>query len=433
MAWASSTGYEPDTDPEMIYYNASIINNRTVDTGGAALDPQVYFNETRTTPLINDASKFFFSIVRFTINGPNLNMPMFIPQIQIGQTDPDLTIYSITQDLSATYFDASAGVSRHFDLSSGQVYIEHIPERPLDAIPKPPVETQEVANSRYYWISTYSHWLTCVNNAFATAQANLQTQLNAAWTAAGGVSPAPTITSQAPYIIRDPTANLFSLYADTYGYGGPDRTSAGSATADEDFTIYFNSNMWGLFANFENYFLGGDLNQGREYQIVVKNVLGQNIGSQASPSSSPAPTTKYYIMTQDYQSTSTLWSPISSIVFSTNMIPVIVEQQGDPLILGQSATGNINSGLGFSPIITDIAVANENANGYREFLEYLPTAEYRLASMGFSKVPIRTVDIRVFFKLRLTGELVPMSMFNLSSVDVKVLFRRRDFNIPSYR
>jgi len=191
--------------------------------------------------------------------------------------------------------------------------------------------------------------------------------------------------------------------------------------------------MWGLFANFENYFLGGDLNQGREYQIVVKNVLGQNIGSQASPSSSPAPTTKYYIMTQDYQSTSTLWSPISSIVFSTNMIPVIVEQQGDPLILGQSATGNINSGLGFSPIITDIAVANENANGYREFLEYLPTAEYRLASMGFSKVPIRTVDIRVFFKLRLTGELVPMSMFNLSSVDVKVLFRRRDFNIPSYR
>lgn len=414
MSWASPTGYKPDVDPDYLYYNLSIINNRTVDIAGGDNDPAVVYNETRSTPLINDASKYDFSIVRFAINGPSLNMPLFIPQIQIGQSDEDLTVYSITLELSGTY--DVGGSPTHVDLSSQQ-FIQWSPEYTNEEVPKPPLETQEIATSKYYWTSTYSHWLKLVNQTFEAARQDIDAQLQALH----GVS----VVSEAPYILRDPGSNLFSLFADTYGYGGADRTSTGAyPLPDEDFKIYFNSNMYGLFANFQALFIGQELNGGREWEIQVQNLLGQNIGAQVSPSSTPAPTTKYYIMTQDYDSTSQLWNPISAIVFSTNMIPIIAEQTGDPLQLGQSSVGSLPSSQGFQPIITDIAFDNTPAQG-RQLNLYLPTAQYRYASMGMSKIAIRNIDIKVFFKARLSGELIPMTMFNLSSVEVKILFRKK--------
>ena len=414
MSWTAPTGYKPDTDPDFLYYNLSIINNRTVDIAGGENDPAVIYNETRSTPLLNDASKYDFSIVRFAINGPSLNMPLFIPQVQIGQSNEDLTVYSITLELSGTY-DISS-VSTQVDLSSQQ-YIIWEPEYTNEEVPKPPLETQEIATSKYYWTSTYSHWLKLVNKAFSDAMADIDAQLKALY-------PTVSVVTKAPYMLRDPGSNLFSIFADTYGFGGPDRTSITDPSANEDFKIYFNSNMYGLFANFQSLFIGQETNGGREWEIQVQNLLGQNIGAQVSPSSTPAPTTKYYIMTQDYDSTTQLWNPISAIVFSTNMIPIIAEQTGEPLSLGQSSVGALPSSQGYQPIITDIAFDNTSAQG-RQLNLYLPTAQYRYASMGSSKIAIRNIDIKVFFKARLSGELIPVTMFNLSSVDVKILFRKK--------
>jgi hypothetical protein len=414
MSWTAPTGYKPDTDADFLYYNLSIINNRTVDSAGGENDPAVVYNETRSTPLLNDASKYDFSIVRFAINGPSLNMPLFIPQVQIGQSNEDLTVYSITLELSGTY-DISS-VSTQVDLSSQQ-YIIWEPEYTNEEVPKPPLETQEIATSKYYWTSTYSHWLKLVNKAFSDAMADIDAQLQALY-------PTVSVVTKAPYMLRDPGSNLFSIFADTYGFGGPDRTSITDPSANEDFKIYFNSNMYGLFANFQSLFIGQETNGGREWEIQVQNLLGQNIGAQVSPSTTPAPTTKYYIMTQDYDSTTQLWNPISAIVFSTNMIPIIAEQTGEPLSLGQSSVGALPSSQGFQPIITDIAFDNTPAQG-RQLNLYLPTAQYRYASMGSSKIAIRNIDIKVFFKARLSGELIPVTMFNLSSVDVKILFRKK--------
>jgi hypothetical protein len=385
-----------------------------VDIAGGENDPAVIYNETRSTPLLNDASKYDFSIVRFAINGPSLNMPLFIPQVQIGQSNEDLTVYSITLELSGTY-DISS-VSTQVDLSSQQ-YIIWEPEYTNEEVPKPPLETQEIATSKYYWTSTYSHWLKLVNKAFSDAMADIDAQLKALY-------PTVSVVTKAPYMLRDPGSNLFSIFADTYGFGGPDRTSITDPSANEDFKIYFNSNMYGLFANFQSLFIGQETNGGREWEIQVQNLLGQNIGAQVSPSSTPAPTTKYYIMTQDYDSTTQLWNPISAIVFSTNMIPIIAEQTGEPLSLGQSSVGALPSSQGYQPIITDIAFDNTSAQG-RQLNLYLPTAQYRYASMGSSKIAIRNIDIKVFFKARLSGELIPVTMFNLSSVDVKILFRKK--------
>jgi hypothetical protein len=409
-----SEPYEPDTDSDYVYYNLSIINNSTIDTGQGTNYPVVSYSESRTYPILQSIDRYVMSIIRFSMNGVGLNTPLFIPQVQIGQNDPDLTVYSITLDLSGTY--DIGGVQTHIDLSS-QKFIEWSPEFTTEPTPKPPIETQEIATSRYYWTTTYDHFLGLVNDTFQQARDDLSNQL-------GTLYPGTSLITQAPIMLRDPTSNLFSLLCDTYGFGGNDRISKLDPSADEDITLHFNSNMYGLFANFQTLFTGQDLNQGREWKIIVKNLYGQNITSQTSPSSSPAPTTKYYQITQSNPSTATLWNPLSSIVFTTSLIPAVVELQGNPLVVGQNAVGSLPSSSNFANIITDIEFNNTPEQG-RGLLQYLPTAEYRYCSLGNSKQPLRAIDMRVYFKTRLSNELIPLTMFPLSSVDVKILFRKK--------
>ena len=86
-------------DPDYLYYNVSIINNTANDlaNGVAIKDPPIAFNETRDTYLIKNSSDYYFSIVRFSMAGPGLDLPLFIPDIQTGtgQTNVNLTSYSI--------------------------------------------------------------------------------------------------------------------------------------------------------------------------------------------------------------------------------------------------------------------------------------------------------------------------------------------------
>ena len=136
---------------------------------------------------------------------------------------------------------------------------------------------------------------------------------------------------------------------------------------------------------------------------------------------------------QDYESTSSLWSPIENIVFTSTLLPLVFEQTGDPVRFGQSNNNTELTGSqsAFQPIITDIALPKENAHAYREFIEYAPSAEYRLASFQRSKQAVNNIDIQVFWRNRLDGSLNPVQMYNCSSVSVKVMFRRRGiFDYP---
>jgi hypothetical protein len=125
----------------------------------------------------------------------------------------------------------------------------------------------------------------------------------------------------------------------------------------------------------------------------------------------------------------TLWSPVSSIVFTSTLLPIKSEATGQPNILG---TGNLGdsqptSQSAFQPIITDIALdlIQGGADDYRQFIFYAPSAEYRLADLSPSKQEIRNIDIQVFWKNRLNNQLYPVQMFNLSSVGIKVMFAKK--------
>jgi len=427
-----SASVDGDNTSDHIYYSATIINNRTSINAVQTSDPQVRFQETRDTPLVMDASKYNFSIIRFTLNGPNKDLPLFIPVIRTGVGNPgndvNLTIYSVSITMTVSNTTGANPVNATLTSLAPCIWVTQTQDTSIAPVPDPSTcQTGQDLSSRYYWCYDYTHWLTIVNTAFTTAIAGLQTQFQAAWTAAGNVGVAPTLGTSAPYITYNPTNYLFSLYADRYGFGGADRTSAGS-TADENALLYFNSNMFGMFAGFDNTYV--NLPNEQTNLIKVYPVLYQNIVSVASP---PAPAAKsYWVMQQNYESTSTLWSPVDSIVFVSNLLPLVFENVGDPIKFGEGNDNSLNTDQGnFAPIITDIALTNQNAHDYREFILYSPLAEYRLLSFQRSKTVIQNIDIQVFWRNRLDNKLYPLQMFNGSSVSIKMMFRRRGiFSYP---
>jgi len=417
--------------PDIVYYNADIINGRTIDEGEER-DPKARYNENRDTAIIKDCSKYYFSIVRFTMNGPDLDLPLLIPRIELGQPNINLTVYYISQSLEVSYNIPAVGVRTNTFYTSQPIIYQ--PQNINSRLPLPPLTTQDLGTA-YYFINNYFHMVNLVNNTFNACLVDLQNQFNLWWVAEGGVAPAPALTTQALYMDYTPDNKRFQIYGDSYGWGVNDSLSFNNPNAKETFKLWFNSNMYGLFGNFPNIDEGGDLvgsniqqRLNYTYQILFSNKLGSNIYRPLIPNNLVIPPTpSYYVIDQSHISTSSLWSPISSIVFVSTLIPILNEQSGEPIAFGSNNITNAGqSQSAFQPIITDISIPLESADGYNQLIQYVPTAEYRLSSMSNSPQEVRNIDISVYWKNRLDNNLYPITMFNLSSISIKIMFRRRD-------
>ena len=510
-----------DSSPDIVYYNASIVNNNTDDVYGgigAGADPQIRFNETRDTAIVKDASKYQFSIIRFVMNGANKDLPLFIPAIQssTGQTNVNLTEYGV-----GITWEGLIGTTQ-VNIASPLTYIQYVSETQniaLAPLPRsmanpmyvptfqlplasPPVDlgwvntTSYLASnicyytanglyyranydninqnpstnpqfvdvngnsfpywtivppelgqaqdltSRYYWVYTYSHWVDLVNTTLMNAN---QAVFNA-WTTAGGTGIADFTAWKAiyptPIMKYNEISGLFTIYYPTQ-YVSP------NATTNAFQTLYFNINMEGLFANFDNIYLNSSIHPANTSQfrytwitpattpvlfpdgyanLQIVETIGLNDNVSTPTASVQGYSGAWWAMTQNYVSTSTLWSPIDSIVFTSTLLPLQNEQTAPPNTLGTRNTGNstATSQSAFSPIITDVSLdLGGDPTAYRKMIYYAPNAEYRMADFQNSKQDIRNIDIQVFWKNRLDNQLYPVSMFNLSSVSFKLMFRKK--------
>jgi len=524
------------SEPDILYYNASIVNNNTDDlvNGFAFQDPLIKFNETRDHSIVGDASKYQFSIVRFVVNGGNLDLPLFIPSIQsgTGQYDPNLTEYGLGISLRLSLTNVDETVTA-YAVAPPITYVMYVPENfnpqlaPVPQAPSSPnfvynvnygiwdstytysqkdivtisdaytvfyqaqisvpvgtplngtytvttpsgtsilpywrqvgpeLGRQQDVSSRYYWVSTFQHMVDLVNTALDTANQATFEALLAAWIAHGAGNDAtnfPYATAGVPdylsYAAQFPaprmsynSANgLFSIvYPNAYlNLGGDTQPKIG---------LWFNANTYGLFANFPSEYyntslgdrslsgLGatsGPFTVGYSYRM---NVQYLNNGANVSPPPTvnavyPAYPEGYSLnlitMTQEYISTSTLWCPVDSLVFVSNLLPLQNEQTAPPNAYGQGNVGNSTAVAqsAFQPIITDVAQnLSSDPAGWRKMLYYSPTAEYRMADFQNSKAEIKNIDVQVFWKNRLNNQLYPLSMYNLSSVSIKIMFRKKN-------
>jgi hypothetical protein len=524
----------PAEDPDYVYYNADIINNETRDVAGGrpVVDPAIRFNETRDSAILKDSSQYNFSIIRFTMDGPNADLPAFIPAIQqgTGQTNVNLTEYGIgityeqewniliggvptpttfrvappihyVEYASETQNSTLAPIPRNManpnlapsliynpviTYEKGQIvgsvlspyggcrgpFYEAVQNVPLATPPPNGVYWKLIQNnegrpqdlsSRYYWVYTITHWVDLVNNYIEVAYGDTWLAFQQQWIASGTTTPFPYPTFQdfkdvvnVPRIVYNSNTNKFTIYADSNGFGPrlepftPVVPPAIGALTKPVNRLFFNGNLFNLFSNFDNVYYNKvntpftGVPEGYTNELLFANKFFQNVVDyRLAPYSGVPPLgfvpvnqqKVYWFIEQDAPSTTTFWSPISSLVFTSTLLPMRSEFTGSPVILGNGNLGFSSADVqnAFTPIITDIALdtANGSSMDYRKFIYYAPTAEYRLSDFLSSKQEVRNIDIQVFWKNRLDSTLYPITMANLSSVSIKIMFKKKALDTKS--
>jgi len=387
-----------ESNPDKVYYDLTIANVNNGDVNPAN-SPVLIFNEQRQNAIINNTGDYYLSIVRFQVDTTSL--PILVPIIQdYGQQLPGIptnskTIYSVTI-LDNTTIPATPH----------QVYIDWLPQIQNVDVPEPspPSASSPLqAESEWYFCYNFEWFVNLVNTA-----------LNQALTDAG-IPPTPPIPPATLYNIAllgwNTTSNSASLYLDQANFGG----------ANPNYSLYFNQALFTLFSSFPATYYGSvGVTDGLNYNINVPNTQGLN--SIYLPIIAPPTQTPCIQINQEWDTTS-LWTPISSIVFTSATFPIIPNRLSPPQAFTNGVLVNLNpnsNNSNFAQVITDIITGDLC---YKPTLIYEPTAEYRLIDM-VGNTPLTNINIQVFWKSKL-GNFVPFRIATGNSCTMKLLFTKK--------
>ena len=376
-----------NNSPDKVYYDLCISN---LNGNLKGMPPPVLtYNETRSIPIIYDPKSYYLSIVRFSLDTTTL--PAFVPEIQLEQDDPNLSVYSFTlswTDSSGITYDA-------------QEFMKFIPQDETINIPSPPSRTVsgfQDTSTGYYNVYQFQYVVFLMNNTFSACVKAL----------AGKLPNGMTLPSMnAPVMAWDTDNDRAVLYTDASGY---------DVSKTNSIKVYMNSNMTQLWNSFPSkivsYSNAGD--KGKNCQIIT-NSFG-NTNTVPYPKAVPS-----YDAIITYQESSTIASmnPVTSIVFTSNTLPVVSENVSKPVVIYNGdtlkSTGNNNQ---IANVITDLQLDGS----YKPNILYEPYT-YRLISMVGSR-PISDIDVTVFWRDRV-GRLNNFYLSAGSTCTIKFLFSKR--------
>lgn len=383
MIQAQNTKIQYDNE----YIDVMAINANNINS----LPVPVQFTQTRNLPFLQKPEDYYLSVIRFQIDAQIL--PVINPFIQFNQANKNLTIYSTT--LSWTNPIAP------FQQVNQQTYVVWIPQDNSSPIPQSPNATEDGFQDNstgYYYAYNYSYFIQLCNNCFTTCF----NALNAQVVGLGLVLP----TTHAPVLTWNVDKNIAVLNADILGYG----------TTASNINIYFNLPMYQLFNSIPAYLDSNVSTIGKNYRIDT-NSFG---ASTVIPFPFYLPTYNVLQIFQE-QSSISLWSPISSIVFTSNTLPINSTNICNPTVFLNGITTNENGNNGnVQQIITDFQAVD---NIFKNNILYIPSAQYRYIDL-MGTTPLYTIDINVFWKNKV-GTLIPFRLVAGASASIKILFERK--------
>ena len=132
-----------------LYYDIMLSNLNSTTSAS----PIITFNEIRSNPFVYCPENYFLSIIRFSID--TCSLPICVPTIQGAQSDPNLTIYSV----SMTYNGYTV-----------QTYMNFIPQDKTQTTPVAPSKTSTGLQifCDYYYVYNYDYVIYLLNNTLET-------------------------------------------------------------------------------------------------------------------------------------------------------------------------------------------------------------------------------------------------------------------------
>lgn len=367
--------------PREIYYDINITNYQSTDLTSQPLR----FIETRSNPIIKRAGDYSLSIVRFQLDTTSL--PLFIADIDPFPNEmPNKMIDAITIE-----YDDNGVLTTH-----GPLNLDWISTNKHIATPNGPSITSPLQDSstEYYYGNSFRHYCDLVNNTFNDLTEGLKTRVGAEL---DNLIP--------PIMVWNTDKQIAELYLQYQFYDSKNTKKV---------KIYFNRPLYAKFTSFPAY---KNLNGGiysKIYEIYSHDDNGTNFVNLDVAGHTYQ---KYIKVSQEY-STISNWTPISSIVFTTNTLPIFGTQLSEPLVYSNGIAVLSNIPQNFAQIISDMAT---NDLCYKPNLLYSPSAENRYIDM-FGDNDISNIDVNVYWK-DTQGHLNPFYLESGASASIKFLFK----------
>lgn len=362
--------------PREVYFDINVSNTELT---GTELMP-LRFSESRQSALVENASDYSLSIVRFQLD--TYSLPSYIANIEnFPNTNPNKMIETVTLEYNGT-------VVGPLNLTWIPTNL-HVPQPAnLSAV------SPRQAKSEYYYGNCFRHYCDLVNNALSTLTTELKTAV--------GVTLNNLLQ---PKLIWNDDNQTASVIGQELFYNDERANYV---------KIYFDRALYARFTslpalkNFNN-------TLGRIYRIYMKSDYSNKIITLDPLLTSSL---QNFIKTNQEYSTISNWSPLSSICFTTANIPVVPTQLSEPVSYSNGTYYRNSSSKFQESIITDMAT---NDMVYKPNLIYVPSAEYRYIDMVGNN-PITDVNINVFWRDK-EGILYPFYLQSGGSCSIKLLFK----------
>ena len=365
--------------PREVYYDIQINN---FESTGAAKQP-LRFSETRSLPIIKNSGDYSLSIVRFEID--TYSLPTFVADIMQGSnTDPNKMIEGITME-----WDDSGILT-----TAGPINLTWVPSNQQIPAPSAPQKLNEASNE-YYYGNSFRHYCDLVNNTFESLTSALKVSVGADLT-----------NLFTPKLIWNDQSHSAELLTQKGFYDN---------SLDSHVKIYFNRALYGKLSSFPS-ITNLNATDGKVHRLIITSDYDNKV-VKLDILGDPTNLVNMIKTPQEY-STISNWSATSSMVFTTNTLPIIPTQQSEPMIYDNGVALKVDAAHNFSHVISDMST---NELCYKPNLIYVPSAEYRIIDM-FGDNSVSTVDINVFWKDK-RGNLIPFYLESGASTSIKILFR----------
>jgi len=352
--------------PREIYYDINIEN---FESTGNLIQP-LRFSESRNNPIIKKAGDYSLSIVRFQLDTQGL--PTYIADIE---PSPNTNVNKMIETITLEYIRNGSTFTSHPHHLIWVPSNEHLP------IPPAPNPLQN-NSTEYYYGDSFRHYCDIINNAFEECIEDIKDKVFAGQQTDLNDLLAPKM------IWNNETLSAEILVQDFYY----------NSKYTNQIKIFFNRALYSKFSSFpanRDYLASAN----KIYHLYVSDYYGSNFidlnadntffGAGHARAGQDI-TDRFLKIKQEY-STISNWSAVTSIVFTSNSVPIYETQLSEPLVYinGISITKSIPEQN--AKIISDMST---NELCYKPNLLYVPSGQNRMIDL-YGDNDITNVDVNV--------------------------------------